>query len=136
MKINPYLSFRGDCEEAMQFYARVLGGKLEAMIRFDSTPAGGHVPANWRNNVMHSCLSVGDFMVMGSDVPPDRYEPMKGLYVSLQIEEIADAERVFKALSEEGNVMLPLQETFWAWRFGMLTDRFGTPWMVNCAKPT
>jgi PhnB protein len=135
MKINPYLSFKGDCEEAMKFYERVLGGKLEAMMRFESTPAAEHVPAEWRGKVMHSCLSVGDFMVMGSDSPPGRQEPMKGMSVTLHVDKPAEAERIFTALCEKGKVGMPIGETFWAARFGMVTDRFGTPWMINCPKP-
>ena len=83
---------------------------------------------------MHARLSVGDNVLMGSDAPPDRYEPMKGFTVTLGIDDPHDAERVFHALSENGTVQMPIQETFWAVRFGMLVDRFGTPWMINCEK--
>jgi PhnB protein len=136
MKISPYLSFNGNCEEAMKFYERALGGKLEPVVRFESTPAAEHVPADWRGKVMHSSLTVGDFMVMASDAPPGRQEPMKGITVALNVDKPADADRIFKALSEKGTVTMPIQETFWAARFGMFTDRFGTPWMINAAKPT
>ena len=93
-------------------------------------------PREWRDKVMHARLIVGDEVLMGSDAPPDRYEPMKGITVTLGVDEPADAERIFSALAEGGTVQMPIQQTFWAARFGMLTDRFGTPWMVNCEQPT
>ena len=132
MQINPYLIFDGQCEAAFKFYEKVLGGKIEAMIPHEGTPAAEHVPAEWRSKIMHARLNVGDKLLMGSDAPPDHYDQMKGFSVSLGIGEPAEAERVFHALAEQGTVRLPLQQTFWARRFGMLVDRFGTPWMINC----
>ena len=85
---------------------------------------------------MHARLIIGDEVLMGSDAPPDRYEPMKGITVTLGVDEPADAERIFSALAEGGTVQMPIQQTFWAVRFGMLTDRFGTPWMINCEQRT
>ena len=92
-------------------------------------------PSTWRNKIMHARLTVGDRILMGSDAPPDRYEPMKGFSVTLGVDDPKDAERVFHALSENGTVQMPIQKTFWATRFGMLVDQFGTPWMVNCEQP-
>jgi PhnB protein len=132
MRVNPYLTFKGECETALKFYAKVLGGKVEGMMRFADMP--GHAPDNWNDKVMHGSIHFGDNVLMGSDAPPQRYEPMKGMWVSLQVEKPDEAERVFKALAEKGNVAMPIQETSWAQRFGMLVDRFGTPWMVNCSK--
>jgi PhnB protein len=132
MQVNPYLTFKGECETALNFYAKVLHGKTEAMIRFADMP--GHGPANWSDKVMHGSIRFGDNLLMGSDAPPERYEPMKGIWVSLQINEPKEAERVFHALADKGEVAMPIQETGWAHRFGMLVDRFGTPWMVNCSK--
>ena len=132
MQLNPYLTFDGRCESAFKFYEKVLHGKVEGMMRFADAP--GHAPANWNDKVMHASMKIGDEVLMGSDAPPERYEPMKGVWVSLQIEKPAEAERVFKALAEKGNVAMPIQETSWAQRFGMLVDQFGTPWMINCSK--
>ena len=84
---------------------------------------------------MHASLSVGDEVLMGSDAPPDRFEASKGISVSLNVKTPAEAERVFAALSDQGQVQMPLQQTFWAARFGMLVDQFGVPWMVNCEAP-
>jgi PhnB protein len=134
MQLNPYLTFNGNCEAAFRFYEKCLGGKIEAMMPHEGTPAEGHVPAEWRKKIMHARMTIGDEVLMASDAPPGHYEPMKGFSVSLQISEPTEAERVFHALAENGTVQMPIQETFWAQRFGMLVDRFGTPWMINCDK--
>ena len=136
MQLNPYLTFNGQCEAAFKFYEKVLGGKIEAMIPHAGTPAEEHVSADWRDKIIHARLVVGDKILMGSDAPPEHYEQMKGFSVSLGIEKPADADRIFGALAENGTVQMPIQETFWAQRFGMLVDRFGTPWMINCDKPS
>ncbi len=135
MQLNPYLTFKGDCEAAFKFYERSLGGKIVALIPHAGTPAETHVPPEWRNKIMHAKLQVGDEVLMGSDAPPDRYEEPKGFSVTLQVEQPADAERMFNALAEKGKVTMPIQQTFWAARFGMLVDQYGIPWMVNCEQP-
>ncbi|MBV8778777.1 MAG: VOC family protein [Alphaproteobacteria bacterium] len=134
MKLNPYLTFTGQCETAFKFYEKVLGGKIDAMMTAEGTPMEQHVAPDWRKKIMHARLTVGGTVLMGSDAPPDRAEPMKGITVTLNIDEPAEADRVFQALSEKGSVGMPIQETFWAHRFGMVTDQFGTPWMINCEK--
>jgi len=134
MQLNPYLTFNGQCEAAFKFYEKVLGGKIEAMLTHEGSPMADQVPPEWRSKIMHTRLTVGDSLLMGSDAPPDRYEPMKGITVSLGIDDPGEAERVFHALSENGTVQMPIQKTFWAARFGMLVDRFGTPWMINCEQ--
>jgi PhnB protein len=135
MQLSPYLNFNGQCEAAFKFYERVLGGKIEAMITYAGTPAEEHAPPELRNKILHARLIVGSDALMGSDAPPDRYDAPKSFSVSLQIDDPADAERIFHALAEKGIVQLPIQQTFWAERFGMLVDQFGIPWMVNCGKP-
>ena len=135
MRLSPYLNFNGQCEAAFKFYERCLGGKIEAMITYAGTPAEEHAPPELRNKILHARLIVGGDALMGSDAPPDRHETPKGFSVSLQIDDPADAERIFHALAENGVVQLPIQQTFWAERFGMLVDQFGIPWMVNCGKP-
>ena len=134
MQLNPYLTFNGQCEAAFKFYEQCLGGKIVAMMPHAGTPAEEHVPAEWRNKIIHARLIVGDDVLMGSDAPPDRYEASKGFSVTLGFDNPAEAERVFNALAEKGTVQMPIQETFWAVRFGMLVDRFGIPWMINCEK--
>ena len=135
MKVNPYLSFNGTCEAAFKFYEQVFGGKIQVMMTFEGSPMADHAPANWRGKIMHARLDIGDQTLMGSDPPPDRYQPIKGITVSLSIDKPEDADRVFQALSEKGSVQMPIQKTFWALRFGMLTDQFGIPWMINCEAP-
>jgi PhnB protein len=135
MQLNPYLVFDGRCEQAFKFYEKVLGGKIIAMMPHEGTPAAGHVPADWRSKIMHARLTVGDKVLMGSDAPPDRYEAMKGFSVTLSVDNPGEADRIFNALADKGAIRMPIQETFWAQRFGMLVDQFGTPWMINCEKP-
>jgi PhnB protein len=134
MQMNPYLTFDGRCEAAFKFYEKVLGGKIVAMMPHEGTPAAEHVPPEWRNKIMHARLTIGDKVLMGSDAPAGKREEMKGFSVTLGIDDPAEAERVFHALAEKGTVRMPIQKTFWAARFGMLVDQFGTPWMINCEK--
>jgi PhnB protein len=132
MQIAPYLNFDGQCAEAFRFYEKVLGGKILVMQTHGESPIAGEVPPGWHDRVLHARLAVGDQVLMGSDSPPEHYQKPQGLYVALQIDDPADAERIYHALAENGTVTMPLEKTFWAERFGMLVDRFGTPWMVNC----
>jgi PhnB protein len=134
MQANPYLTFNGDCEAAFKFYEKSLGGKIAAMFTFEGTPAESEVPQDWRKKIMHATLDLGDQSLMGSDAPPGRYEKPQGISVSLNLSDPARAERVFQALADQGSVQMPLQETFWAARFGMVVDRYGIPWMVNCEQ--
>ena len=135
MRVNPYLTFNGNCEEAFKTYAKILGGKIEAMMPFEGTPSESYVPPEWKKKIMHACLTFGDNKLMASDGASDCSEKMQGISVALHAEEPVEAERLFNALSEGGKVTMPLEETFWARKFGMLVDRFGTPWMINCSKP-
>jgi PhnB protein len=133
VKINAYLSFDGNCKEAFQFYAQCLGGKVVAMFSYGGTPAAEHVPAELGDKIMHARLAVGDQAIMGSDaVPQYPYEGVKGCTISLNVDTAAEAEKLFQSLSAGGQVMMPMQQTFWAERYGMFVDRFGVPWMVNC----
>jgi PhnB protein len=134
MQLIPYLNFNGRCKEAFTFYERCLGGKIIAMSTFGETPAAEHVPAECRDWIIHARLLVGNAVLMGSDSPPEYFEAPKGFNVAIQIEDPSEADRIFHALAEGGSVRMPIEETFWARRFGMLTDRFGTPWMINCEK--
>ena len=131
MRVNPYLLFNGRCQEAFTFYAECLGGKIEAMLPHAGTPAEGHVPPEWREKIMHARLSLGEDVIMGSDAPPGHFEPPKGFSVTIQLTDPAEADRIFQRLSDGATVTMPIQQTFWAARFGMLVDRFGTPWIVN-----
>ena len=131
MQINPYLFFSGQCEAAFKFYAQLLGGKIDAMLTHEGTPAESHVPAEWRSKIMHARMTIGDWVLMASDAPPGRSQPPQGFSVHISVDEPAEAERIFKALADGGQVRMAMEQTFWAERFGMLVDRFGTPWMVS-----
>ena len=137
MKINPYLNFNGKCAEAFKFYAKVLGGKDLTIMTFRDMPQGGGppIPDAQKDWVMHARFTAGDVIIMGSDAPGGRYSKPSGFSVNIGVDTPEEAERVFKALSEGGEIGMPMAETFWARRFGMLIDRFGVPWMVNCEKP-
>ena len=136
MQVIPYLNFNGDCAAAFKFYERCLGGKIEAIMTHGDSPIAKDVPATWQDRVLHARLRLGDAVLMASDSPPEYYQKPQGLYVSLQLETPAEAERIFRELSQGGSVTLPIDKTFWAERFGMLVDRFGIPWMVNCEGAT
>ena len=135
MQINPYLMFDGNCEEAFNFYAQTLGGKNLAVHRYDENPEmAKNVPPEWHKKLMHARIDIDGQLLMGSDAPPGRQEEKKGFSVSLNVANVAEGERIFKALAENGRIVMPYQKTFWALGFGMCTDRFGTPWMVNCEQ--
>jgi PhnB protein len=134
MQLNPYLVFNGQCETAFKFYEKALGGKIEGMMTFGASPMAQQAPPDWKNKIMHARLVVDGQALMGSDAPPDRYQKPAGFSVSLQVKDPGDAERVFQALAENGTIQMPIQKTFWSVRFGMLVDRFGIPWMINCEQ--
>lgn len=134
MKVNPYLFFQGNCEEAFQFYEKSFNGKIDFKVPYAETPMAKEVPPNWAGKLCHITLTAGDVVLQGADCPPDKFQKPQGFSISIDVETAAEAERIFKTLSEKATVSMPLQETFWAARFAMLTDRFGTPWMINCGK--
>lgn len=132
MDLNAYLTFNGNCEEALRFYERALGAKIEMMMKGGDAPAGEQMPPQMRDKIMHARFAVAGKVVMASDAPPDRYNKPQGFSISISVDKPAEAEKIFAALAEKGAVQMPIQKTFWAERFGSVTDRFGTPWMVNC----
>jgi PhnB protein len=132
LPLNPYLNFNGQCEAAFNFYEKVLGGKIEFKMTHGESPMADKVSADWQKKIMHATLRVGNNVIMGSDAPPQYYQKPQGFSVSYSVDKPEDAERIFKALSEKGSVQMALEQTFWAKRFGMFTDQFGIPWMINC----
>ena len=130
--MTPYLSFNGQCEAAFEFYERCFGAQRGPIFRYAGSPMADQIPPDWQNKVMHGSLTVGEQVVMGGDVTPDRYEAPRGFSLSVQIASTTEAERLFQDLSGEGRVVMPLEKTFWAARFGMVVDRFGIPWQINC----
>jgi len=134
MQVSPYLSFKGECESAFTLYERCLGATRGEMFRYAGSPMADQVPADWQDKVMHASLTIGDMVLMGGDVASDGYEEPKGFSLSVQLSGTADAERIFHELSQGGRIVMPLEKTFWATRFGMLVDRFGVPWLINCEE--
>jgi len=135
MNMNPsiQLSFDGHCEAAFKLYERCLNGKIAFMLTWGNSPMAGETPLPWHSKIAHAMLVVGDTRLYGSDVAPGSYELPRGFGIALSPAE-GDAERLFVDLAAGGTVRMPLQETFWALRFGMLTDRFGIPWIINSEK--
>lgn len=135
MRVTPYLNFNGQCAEAFRFYERVLGGKIEVMMTHGESPIAGEVPPAWHNSILHARLAIGDQLLLASDSPPEMYRKPQGLYVSLYFDRSAEARRVFEAFADGGDIIMPFEKTFWAaGGFGMLVDRYGTPWMVDCEQ--
>ena len=132
---EPVSELQGECEAAFKFYERCLGAQLGAIFRYAGSPMADQVQADWQDKVMHGSLTLGDTVLMGGDVAPDRYEEPKGFSLSLQITSAADAERIFHELAKGGRIVVPLEKTFWAERFGMVVDRFAIPWLINCEGP-
>jgi PhnB protein len=135
MKLNAYLHFNGKCAEAFRFYEKVFSGKIAMTMTYGESPMASQTPPEFKNAVMHTRLLIGDDVLMGADSPPDRFIPGQGYSLAINVTDTAEAERIYKALSEKGTVQMPLQETFWAKSFAMFVDQYGIPWMINCEKP-
>jgi PhnB protein len=135
MKLHPYLNYGGNCAEAFRFYEEHLGGKINFMMTFAQMPDPKQIPPGMENGVLHVSMNLGGTVIMASDVAPDRFQPMRSVYLSLTVDSDEEAERVYKLLTEGGEVFMPIQETFFALRFAMLRDRFGTSWMINHERP-
>lgn len=135
MRTNPYLIFNGNCREAFEFYAGLFRGRIEAISTFAGTPAENYVPPDWKDKILHVELRYGDNVLFGSDAGDQNYQKAQGFGIAIVLDDIAEGERLFNGLAEGGTVKMPFGPTFWAKRFGMVDDRFGTPWMVNCGQP-
>lgn len=132
MQVNPYLSFKGECEAAFKLYEQCLGAQIGTIFRYGGSPMADQVPPDWQDKVMHGTLTFGDQVLMGGDVAPLQYEEPKGFSLSVHLDNATEADRIFLELSRDGRVVMPLEKTFWADRFGMVVDRFGIPWLINC----
>ena len=135
MKLNTYLNYGGNCREAFRFYEKHLGGKIGMMMTHGEQPGGPNVPPELKNTVLHAQMTLGDTDLMASDVPPERFQPMRSAYLSLSVDSTEEAERVHKLLAEGGEIFMPMEETFFAFRFSMLRDKFGTSWMIINPRP-
>ena len=135
MKVRTYLNYGGNCEQAFRFYEKHLGGKITMMMTHGEMPAPNNVPPNWRKAILYACMTIGDTELMANDVPPERFQPMRSAYLSLGLDSIQEAERIHALLADGGEIFMPMQETFFAHRFSMLRDKFGTCWMIIHERP-
>ena len=134
MKLNTYLHFKGNCEEAPAFYEKALGAKRVMMMRYGESPMANEILQEMCDKIIHGRIALGDNVIMASDAGPDRAQDPAGFAIYIAVDTVEEAERLFHALSEKAEIGMPMAETFWAHRFGMLTDQFGVPWMVNFEK--
>jgi PhnB protein len=135
MKLNTYLNYGGNCREAFQFYEKHLGGKIGMMMTHGEQPGANNVAPEWKDAVLHARITIGDTDILASDVPPDRFQPIRSAYLSLSVDSIEEAERIYKLLSDGGEIFMKMEETFFAFRFAMLRDKFGTSWMIINPRP-
>lgn len=130
MLTSSYVFFNGGCADALQFYEKHLGARIDGITRYGDTPAAQQIPAEYRNRIIHARFSIGGAVIMASDAGPGLYSAPQGFYISLDAGTPAEAERIFKALSEKGVVRTPLAQSFFAARYGQVVDQFGIPWMI------
>ena len=135
MQLHTYLNYGGNCEPAFRFYEQHLGGRLVMLMRHGDQPGGSSMPADWQDKVLHAHLEIAGTVLTAADVPADRFQPMRSAYLALTLDSAEEAERIYALLEEGGQVFMPIAETFFAHRFAMLRDRFGTSWMVLHPKP-
>jgi PhnB protein len=134
VQLYPNLTFNGQCEAAFKFYEECLHGRTVFMMTYENAPMDLQTPSDWRKKIFHATFALAEFMFAGSDLPPGQYQKPQGFALQFNLNDPVNAERIFKALSENGTVQMPLQETFWAPRFGVLVDQFDIPWIINCEK--
>ena len=130
MNLYTYLNYGGNCEQAFRFYEQQLGGKITLLTRHGEQPNPANVPANWKDKVLHARIEIGNTVLMGADIPSDRFQPMRSAYLTLIVDSAEQAERLYALLSEGGEIFMKMEQTFFANRFAMLRDSFGTSWML------
>jgi PhnB protein len=135
MLLHTYLNYGGNCEQAFRFYEEHLGAKITLLMRHHEQPNQAEVPPGWGNAVLHARIALGGTELTGADIPPDRFQPMRSAYLTLTLDSDAETERIYALLIDGGQVFMPLEETFFASRFAMLRDRFGTSWMLLHPRP-
>ncbi len=136
MKLSTYVNFPGKCKEALQFYEKHLGGKIVMMSTFDQMPEPKNDSAGTAtNSVLHARIAIGDTLLMASDGPPEQCQPMRSAYLTLSVDSNAEAERIYAALTDGGEIFMKMEETFFAHRFAQCRDKFGANWMIIHEKP-
>jgi PhnB protein len=134
MKWNAFLTFNGHCQAAFEFYAQCFGGEIVTLLTWGNSSMADQAPAGFTGKILHATLRVGDNLLSGYDAPPAQYSPPRGFYIQFNIDDPAEANRVFHALAENGSIEMPLQKTFWAVAYGHVIDQFGVPWAINCEQ--
>jgi PhnB protein len=135
VKLNTFLNFGGNCEQALRFYEQHLGGKVLMMMRRSEQPDQPITWPGWEQTIQYAIMELGETQLMASDVDPGRFQPMRSVYLTLTVDGAAEAERIWALLSDGGQIFMKMEETFFATRFGQLRDRFGTSWMILAMKP-
>lgn len=135
MQLHTYLNYGGNCEEAFRFYEQHLGGEITFLMRHGEQPGPGNVPPEWNGKVLHARMNLGGTELLGADIPAERFQPIRSAYLSLTVGSIDEAEHIYGLLSDGGQIFMPMGETFFANRFAMLRDKFGTSWMLLNPKP-
>ncbi len=135
MQVNTYLNFPGNCEAALHFYEKTLGAQIKFIMPVQGSPIESDMPPEMASKVLHASFELAGNTYMASDMSQDPASGMKGFAMSISTSDPDEAERLFDLLAQGGQVTMPLQQTFWALRFGSLIDQFGTPWMMNCEQP-
>ena len=135
MKLLTYLNYGGNCQQAFRFYEQHLGAKITMMMTHGEAPNAKDVAPDWKNAILHARLSIGETELLGADIPPDRFQPMRSAYLSLIVGSTDEAERIYALLTDGGQIFMPMEETFFAFRFAMLRDKFGTSWMILHERP-
>ena len=130
MKLYTYLNYGGNCRQAFEFYVEHLGGRITSIATHGEMGDANNVPPDWKNAVLHARMDLGETVLMAADIPPDRFQPMRSAYLTLIVDSSEEADRIYALLKEGGQVFMPMEETFFAHRFAMLRDRFGTSWML------
>ena len=134
MQLHTYLNYGGNCEEAFRFYEQHLGGKVTMLMRHSEAP-NPQLPAEWKDKVLHARMNLGGTELLGADIPPDRFQPMRSAYLSLTVDSDQEADRIYALLTAGGQIFMPMDDTFFASRFAMFRDRFATSWMLLHPRP-
>jgi PhnB protein len=135
MKMHTYLNYDGNCAEALNFYEKHLGGKIVVMSTYGQMPNAKNLAPEMENKVLHARIVIGDALLMASDMPPGRHQPMRSAYLTLTVDSNEEAERLYALLTDGGEIFMKMEETFFAHRFAMLRDKFGTSWMLIHERP-
>src|SRR2546425_9939342 len=132
MKLSTHLTFNGQCEAAFNFYKKCLGDTIVTMLTWGNSALADQVSSEWREKILHATMAVGDSVLMGADIP-DAKVP-NGFFVTITVNTPEEAEQIFSALAEKGEIQMPIQKTFWSPRFGVVVDQFGIPWEIQCEQ--